>query len=85
VVLDQGELYPVEAAGTWAGTKSQIPRDGMADFWSLLSVNHDLEGQEFVSTLEARDYPFFASQFHPEKNMFEWSPTHPSIPHSRCC
>ena len=23
------------------------------------------------------------AQFHPEKNMFEWAPRHPSIPHSR--
>ena len=25
----------------------------------------------------------FYSQFHPEKNMFEWAPWHTSIPHSR--
>ena len=34
----------------------------MADFWSLLSVNDDLEGLEFVSTLEANNYPFTATQ-----------------------
>lgn len=26
----------------------------------------------FVSTLESRDYPIFAVQFHPEKNLYEW-------------
>ena len=28
-------------------------------------------------------YFCFSSQFHPEKNMFEWAPWHTSIPHSR--
>jgi len=26
----------------------------------------------YIATVEARDYPIFACQFHPEKNMFEW-------------
>ena len=34
----------------------------MGDFWKLLSVNSDLEGLEFVSSMEARDYPFYALQ-----------------------
>ena len=29
-------------------------RDEMGDFWKLLSVNSDLEGMEFISTLEAK-------------------------------
>ena len=30
-----------------------------------------------------KSYFWFFSQFHPEKNMFEWAPWHTSIPHSR--
>lgn len=26
----------------------------------------------FLSVAEAKDYPFYAVQFHPEKNLFEW-------------
>ena len=37
-------------------------RDNMGDFWNLLSVNSDLEGMEFISTLEAKDFPFYATQ-----------------------
>jgi gamma-glutamyl hydrolase len=25
-----------------------------------------------LSAFEAKDYPFYAVQFHPEKNLFEW-------------
>ncbi|CAM1295433.1 GGH (predicted) [Pycnogonum litorale] len=38
----------------------------------LLSTNMDYNGTEFVSTFEARDYPFFATQWHPEKILFEF-------------
>jgi len=30
------------------------------------------DGVEFVSTVEAYDYPYFLTQYHPEKNSFEW-------------
>lgn len=43
-------------------------------FYKRLSTNRDKEGKkEFVSTAEAYDYPFFAAQWHPEKNPFEWT------------
>uniref|UniRef100_A0A3P8SBB3 folate gamma-glutamyl hydrolase n=1 Tax=Amphiprion percula TaxID=161767 RepID=A0A3P8SBB3_AMPPE len=48
-------------------------------FYKVLSTNTD--GQtEFVSTVEAYDYPIYGTQWHPEKNAFEW--TRPYIPHS---
>jgi gamma-glutamyl hydrolase len=43
------------------------------EFFDLLSVNETPEGVEFVSTIEAKDYPFYGTQWHPEKNNFEWS------------
>ena len=39
----------------------------------VLAVNVDSHGTEFASLMEARNYPFYGSQFHPEKNAFEWS------------
>ncbi len=42
-------------------------------FFNMLSYNEAPEGQVFVSTMEARNYPFYGTQWHPEKNNFEWS------------
>lgn len=44
----------------------------MENKWHVLSLNEDLLGLEFVSTAEMRDYPIFATMFHPEKNAYEW-------------
>ena len=52
----------------------------MDKFWDVLSVNKDENGIEFISTMEAKAYPFFGSQFHPEKNPFEWKRA--ACPHS---
>ena len=37
-------------------------RFGMDAFWTILSENSDPDGIRFVSTLEAKDYPFYAIQ-----------------------
>ena len=42
-------------------------------FFKMLSTNKDRNGLEFVSTVEAIKYPFYAVQWHPEKNTFEWN------------
>jgi len=47
----------------------------------MLSTNLDRAGRPFVSTFEAKSYPFYGTQWHPEKNAFEWNPKE-SIPHS---
>ncbi|XP_031705831.1 gamma-glutamyl hydrolase-like isoform X2 [Anarrhichthys ocellatus] len=48
-------------------------------FYKVLSTNTD-GTTEFVSTVEAYDYPIYGTQWHPEKNAFEWGK--PYIPHS---
>uniref|UniRef100_A0A646QFV1 folate gamma-glutamyl hydrolase n=1 Tax=Hemiscolopendra marginata TaxID=943146 RepID=A0A646QFV1_9MYRI len=48
----------------------------------VLSTNKDKDGLEFVSTYEAIKYPFYAFQWNPTLNPFEWSPQLPNIPHS---
>ncbi|XP_013870805.1 gamma-glutamyl hydrolase [Austrofundulus limnaeus] len=40
-------------------------------FYKVLSTNSDGE-KEFISTMEAFRYPFYAVQWHPEKGPFEW-------------
>jgi len=67
----------------WCLTRQNFTEMEMHNFWKLLSVNTDTQGLEFISTLEAKHYPFFASQFHPEKNSFEWAYGYPAIPHTK--
>ena len=50
------------------------------NFFHVLSTNNDRNGKEFVSTMEGIKYPFYSTQWHPEKNSFEWS-TALNIPH----
>ena len=47
----------------------------------MLSTNVDRRGTAFVSTYEAKAYPFYGTQWHPEKNGFEFNPKE-QIPHS---
>lgn len=47
----------------------------LSSFFNLISTNKDRNGNEFVSTIESFDYPIFGSQWHPEKNNFEWGKT----------
>jgi len=44
----------------------------LVDFYNVLSTNEDKIGNRFVSTIEAKKYPFFGTQWHPEKILFEW-------------
>lgn len=53
----------------------------LKDFFKVLTTNFDRKGNEFVSTMEGRKYPFYSTQWHPEKSAFEWTATK-SIPHS---
>ena len=43
------------------------------DFYKVLTTNVDRKGKQFVSTMEARKYPFYSTQWHPEKCSYEWS------------
>jgi len=54
---------------------------GMRDFWTVISTNHDDAGNEFISLFESKNYSIWGSQFHPEKNMFEWAVKYDQIPH----
>jgi len=49
---------------------------GLAAMFTPTSTSTDPNsGDTFVSTMEAKDYPFFATQFHPEKVLEQWSDT----------
>ncbi|KAM9332659.1 gamma-glutamyl hydrolase-like [Pholidichthys leucotaenia] len=44
----------------------------LRNFYKVLSTNTD-GNIEFVSTMEAYNHPFYGTQWHPEKNPFEWT------------
>lgn len=46
----------------------------LSSFYRIISTNVDSNGVEFISTLEAYDYPIYGIQWHAEKNQFEWNP-----------
>lgn len=50
------------------------------DEFLVTSNSKDWNDNDFIASLEHRDYPFYGIQFHPEKNMYEWA-VNKSIPH----
>jgi len=45
----------------------------LSEAWHVLATSRDRRGQEFISLVQAQEgLPFFASQFHPEKNAHEF-------------
>jgi gamma-glutamyl hydrolase len=53
----------------------------LAAFFKVLSLSLARDGRAYVSTMEAREYPVYATQWHPEKNAYEWTSSL-NIPHS---
>lgn len=55
---------------------------GLAEMYRLTSISYLPEdGRPFTATVEAWDYPFFGTQFHPEKSMAMFN-TNVGIDHS---
>ncbi|XP_072335853.1 gamma-glutamyl hydrolase-like [Scyliorhinus torazame] len=44
----------------------------LRSFYRLISTSSDRQGVTFVSTMEAFQYPFYGTQWHPEANRFLW-------------
>ncbi|XP_040578848.1 gamma-glutamyl hydrolase [Lepeophtheirus salmonis] len=55
-------------------TMDNFTSHGLDSMWYPLSTSIDDYGLEFISIIEAIDYPFWGTQFHPEMSLFEWSP-----------
>jgi len=44
----------------------------IANFFHVISTSKDRVGVEFVSMYESKHFPIYGSQWHPEKNMYEF-------------
>lgn len=53
----------------------------LRSFFRVITTSADRQGKPFISTMEAKQYPIIATQWHPEKNSFEWT-RKLDIPHS---
>ncbi|KAG1661191.1 hypothetical protein FOA52_005997 [Chlamydomonas sp. UWO 241] len=52
----------------------------LSEWYSVLSTTKDRQGIEYVSTMQGKKYPFFGTQWHPEKPPFEFGIE--EIPHT---
>ena len=59
----------------WAVAPSLYESDaGLKAFWDVTSQSRvPNNGTAFVATIEAKNYPIYATQFHPEKTSELWS------------
>ena len=62
--------------------KTYTENSVLSDFYNILSTSFDRNNTEYVSLIEAKNYPIYGSQFHPEKNIFEWHAS-AAFPHSQ--
>jgi gamma-glutamyl hydrolase len=40
---------------------------GLSSMYEVTAVSYMPDGREFVASIESKNYPFFGTQFHPEK------------------
>lgn len=45
----------------------------LSSFFTVVATDVDRNGVPYVAMVEAKKYPFLATQFHPEKNAYEWA------------
>jgi gamma-glutamyl hydrolase len=44
----------------------------LTSFFDILALAHNDENDMFLAVIEAKNYPIYGSQFHPEKSNYEW-------------
>lgn len=58
--------------GTNPATYTEFP--ALQKFFTIIATDLDRQGKPFVSIMEAKTLPIYATQFHPEWPIFEWDP-----------
>jgi gamma-glutamyl hydrolase len=49
-----------------------VEDNGLSSFWDVTATSAMPNGTHFVASIEAKDYPIFATQFHPEQPSSLW-------------
>ncbi|CAD7955505.1 unnamed protein product [Amoebophrya sp. A25] len=65
-------LSSSDAVSVSVSTTSRTASDFLHDFWHVVATGQDRKNTSFVAMAEAKEFPFVAVQFHPEKNLFEY-------------
>ena len=47
---------------------------GLSEVFTPIAISYDNKGVPFVAAMESKQYPFFGTQFHPEKAQSIWYP-----------
>ena len=86
--MDSNLLYEVQKLNiTYNHHSRGISRDMFKKYkeldeaFKVTSVSFDTKGVEYVATMEHKKYPFYGTQYHPEKNTFIWK-SDLKVPHS---
>ncbi|XP_068241771.1 gamma-glutamyl hydrolase-like [Palaemon carinicauda] len=68
---------------TWCMTPENFTESGLIEDFKVLATSFDYDDLEYVALIEHNEMPIFGSQFHPEKNPYEWpnDEGHSAIPH----
>lgn len=51
----------------------------LRDFYYLISTNVDKKGRPFGSGIEAKNFPIFGTQYHPERQVFDFNPANKGL------
>ncbi|KAK7074943.1 hypothetical protein SK128_004358 [Halocaridina rubra] len=67
----------------WCITPENFTLSGLSNEFKMLTTSFDDNALEYISLIEHETLPIFGSQFHPEKNPYEWpnDENHNAIPH----
>jgi gamma-glutamyl hydrolase len=58
------------------------PNADLSSFFNVLATTRDHHGTEIISFAEAKNYPIYTTQAHPERNPVEFSTASTEVPHS---
>lgn len=64
----------------WCLTPENFTTWRLDSFYDIAATSQDDNGLTFIASIEARNYPIWGLQFHPEKPLYEWNKKF--IPHS---
>ena len=69
-----GKIVPFNAHGLGVTVEDFAKNENLVSFFDVLATSVDRNGKEFVAVVEGKGgMPIYATQFHPERNNFEWA------------